>query len=138
MSAEFWDPIAARRTDRARLRASDADRERVLDTLQAAFRQGRLAKDEFLARADQALDSRTYGELAAITLSIPRPARPGSAAVWTQPKTGIDKRTVAWGLFLIGMPATLGTAFVTHYLAFFVLFVVAFIGVTVTAQPAAE
>ena len=135
MSAESWDPIAARRVDRARLRASDADRERVIDTLQIAFGQGRLAMDEFLARADRALGSRTHGELAAITLSIPRPREAGSAAVWTQPRTGIDKRTVAWGLFLIGMPATLGTAFVTHYLAFFVLFVVAFIGVTVTAQP---
>ena len=135
MSAESWDPIAARRVDRARLRASDADRERVIDTLQIAFGQGRLAMDEFLARADRALGSRTHGELTAITLSIPRPREAGSAAVWTQPRTGIDKRTVAWGLFLIGMPATLGTAFVTHYLAFFVLFVVAFIGVTVTAQP---
>ena len=33
------------------------------------------------------------------------------------------------------MPATLGTAFLTHYVWFFALFVVAFIGVTVTAQP---
>jgi uncharacterized protein DUF1707 len=135
MSAEPWDPITARRTDRAWLRASHAERERVLDTLHTAFRQGRLAKDEFLARADQALDSRTHGELAAITLSIPRPARPGSAAVWTQPKTGIDKKTAAWAVCLIAMPVTLGIAFLTHYLAFFVLFVVAFIGVTATAQP---
>lgn len=134
MPQEPWDPVTVRRTDRERLRACHADRERVLDTLHTAFRQGRLAKDEFLARADQALDSRTYGELAAITLSIPGPseARPGAA--WTQPRTGIDKKTVAWGLFLISMPATLGTAFVTHYVAFFVLFVVAFIGVAVTAQ----
>jgi hypothetical protein len=135
MSAEFWDPIAARRTDRARLRASDADRERVLDTLQAAFRQGRLAKDEFLARADQALDSRTYGELAAITLSIPRPGEAGPAGPWTQPKTGLNKKTVAWAIFLLAMPVTLGAAFVTHYLAFFLVLVVGFIGVTVTAQP---
>jgi hypothetical protein len=34
-----------------------------------------------------------------------------------------------------GAPPTLGIAFFTHYAGFFVLFVVAFIGVTVTAQP---
>jgi hypothetical protein len=33
------------------------------------------------------------------------------------------------------IPATLGAAFLTHDVAFFVLFVVAFIGVTVTGQP---
>jgi len=36
-------------------------------------------------------------------------------------------------LFL--MPATLAIAFATHFAGFFVLFVVAFVGVTVTAQP---
>jgi uncharacterized protein DUF1707 len=135
VTAEPWDPVMVRRTDRESLRASDADRERVLDTLHTAFGQGRLGKEEFLARADRALDSRTYGELAAITLSIPGPGEAGPGAAWTQPRTGIGKKTVAWGVFLIGMPATLGAAFVTHYRAFFVLFVVAFIGVTVTAQP---
>lgn len=135
MAQEPWDPSAAPRADRDRLRACHADRERALDTLHVAFRQGRLAKNEFLARADQALDSRTYGELAAITLSIPRPGETGATAPWTEPKTGIDKKTIAWGIFLVAMPATLGIAFVTHYVGFFVLFVVAFIGVTVTAQP---
>ena len=38
-------------------------------------------------------------------------------------------------MFLILMPVTLGIAFVTHFVGFLVLFVVAFIGVTVTAQP---
>src|ERR1051326_6498559 len=71
-------------------RARDAGRERGIDSLQIAFGQGRLAMDEFLARADRALGSRTHGELAAITLSIPRPREAGSAAVWTQPKTGSD------------------------------------------------
>jgi hypothetical protein len=33
------------------------------------------------------------------------------------------------------MPATLGIAFLTRYAGFLVMFVVAFIGVTVTAQP---
>jgi hypothetical protein len=55
----------------AGLRASRADRERVIDLLKTAFVQGRLARDEFDARVGQALTSRTYGELAAVTADIP-------------------------------------------------------------------
>jgi hypothetical protein len=55
----------------AGLRASGADRERVIDLLKAAFVQGRLYRDEFDARIGQALASRTYGELAAVTADIP-------------------------------------------------------------------
>ena len=55
----------------AGLRASHADRERVIDLLKAAFVQGRLDRDEFDARIGQALASRTHGELAAVTADIP-------------------------------------------------------------------
>jgi hypothetical protein len=55
----------------AGLRASRADRERVIDLLKAAFVQGRLDRDEFDARIGLAVASRTYGELAAVTADIP-------------------------------------------------------------------
>ena len=61
-------PAAAGRGD---LRASHADRERVIGTLKAAFVQGRLAKDEFDLRAGQAFAARTYAELAAAIADIP-------------------------------------------------------------------
>ena len=70
------------RAQAARLRASRADRERVIDLLKAAFVQGRLDRDEFDARISQALASRTRAELAAVTAGIPagltgaRPRRP--------------------------------------------------------------
>src|SRR5271170_7802900 len=63
------------------LRAADAGREHMVDTLKAAFVQGGLTKDELDARAGQALTARTYAELAALTADIPagppaaRPAR---------------------------------------------------------------
>jgi hypothetical protein len=63
--------IAAVSADRGLLRASHADREQVVDTLKAAFVQGRLAKDEFDTRVGQAFASRTYAELAAVTGDIP-------------------------------------------------------------------
>jgi hypothetical protein len=43
----------------------------VIGALQAAFVQGRLAKDEFDARVGQALAVRSQAELAAITADIP-------------------------------------------------------------------
>ena len=43
----------------------------MVDTLKAAFAAGRLAKDDFDARIGQAFASRTYAELAAVTVGIP-------------------------------------------------------------------
>ena len=72
------DPMTAAR---GRLRASDADREQVIDVLKVAFAQGRLTKDDLDLRAAQAFISRTYAELAAVTADIPdipvaSPSRP--------------------------------------------------------------
>jgi len=76
-------------------RAAHADREHVIDTLKAAFVQGRLTKDELDARAGQALTARTYAELAALTADIPaglpaarplrQPARPQNPPKRTHP-----------------------------------------------------
>ena len=135
MTAEPWDQVAACMVSRDRIRASDADRDRVLDTLGTAFVEGRLTEEEFHARAVWAHASQTYGDLAAVTVGVPprREAPPHRA-----PRTDldrIDKKSLAWGVFLFLMPATVAIAFATHFVGFFILFVVAFIGVTVTAQP---
>jgi hypothetical protein len=65
------DHMARGTVGRGCLLASHADREHVVDTLKAAFVQGRLTKDEFDLRVGQALESRTYAELAAVTADIP-------------------------------------------------------------------
>jgi len=65
------DEMAAGAGGSDHLRASDADRERVVGTLKAAFVQGRLTKDELDLRVGQALTSRTDAELAALTADIP-------------------------------------------------------------------
>jgi len=62
------DEIAA---GQGNLRASHADRERVVGTLQTAFVQGRLTADELDERVGQALAARTYAELAALTTDLP-------------------------------------------------------------------
>ena len=64
----------------SRLRASDADREQVIDTLKVAFAQGRLTMEELDLRAGQAFASRTYADLAAVTADIPAPWSPPGRA----------------------------------------------------------
>jgi hypothetical protein len=60
--------------------AADADRDRVIGTLRAAFTEGRLTGDEFDARVARAAGSRTYADLAAVTADIPAwPAGTGAA-----------------------------------------------------------
>jgi len=136
VTAEPWDQVAECMVGRDRIRASDADRERVLDTLATAFVEGRLTEEQFHARAVWTLASRTHGDLATVTVSLPpRRTGPPSHRPPRRDLDRVDKKSLAWAMFMFLMPATLATAFLTHYVAFLVLFVVAFIGVTVTAQP---
>jgi hypothetical protein len=53
------------------MRASDADRDRVLDVLREAAAEGRLTPDELDERMGAALAARTLGELAALTADLP-------------------------------------------------------------------
>jgi DUF1707 SHOCT-like domain len=62
------DPAAA---GGDRLWAGHADREQVIEALKDAFVHGRLTKDELDLRVSQALASRTYAELGALTTDIP-------------------------------------------------------------------
>jgi Domain of unknown function (DUF1707) len=66
------------------VRASDADRDRVVDVLRDAAADGRLTVDEFDERMAAALSSRTLGELAPLTADLAAgpgtPARAAAAA----------------------------------------------------------
>jgi hypothetical protein len=127
---------AAGALGRGRLRASDADREQAIDTLKAAFVQGWLTRDQLDVRAGQALVSRTYAELAAVTDGIPArrigvarpPALPAGPA-----RKPVSKQVAAWAACVI-IPAALGAAFLTYYGGFVVLFLLAFTGLTVTSK----
>jgi Domain of unknown function (DUF1707) len=83
------------------LRASHADRERMIDVLKAAFVQGRLTGDELDARLAQAFASRTYAELAAVTADLPvglieaqLPARPARARAPADPAARSGLRVI--------------------------------------------
>jgi len=90
-----------------RLRASDANREQVIDTLTAAFAQGRLIKQELDLRAGQTFAARTCAELAALTADLPagltrtQPVRKPAQA---RPRQLVD-RAVAWSAWGLITPA---------------------------------
>ncbi len=60
------------------MRASDADRDVVLAELGEHFQAGRLTSDELEERTGQALQARTFGDLARLTADLPSsvPTRP--------------------------------------------------------------
>lgn len=84
------------------LRASDADRDHVIDRLHRAATEGRIAAEEFEQRVTTALRARTYGELEATTADLPGPGRPRS-------RTGGSARSVGrWAFNAIRANPTLG------------------------------
>jgi hypothetical protein len=53
------------------VRASDAERDAVVDRLRRALSQGRLTVDEYDVRVTAAYEARTRGELATLTQDLP-------------------------------------------------------------------
>jgi Domain of unknown function (DUF1707) len=62
--------VAAMPDDRPDLRASHADRDRVVDALRMAAGDGRLSAEELDTRLESALSARTLGELAELTADL--------------------------------------------------------------------
>ncbi|MBA8793445.1 hypothetical protein FHX74_001050 [Friedmanniella endophytica] len=70
------------------MRASDADRQQVADVLSSAYAEGRLTREEYDERLDQAMTARTFGELIPVTrdlvyapgTSAPTPHAPATTA----------------------------------------------------------
>jgi hypothetical protein len=75
------------------LRASDADRDRVIDLLRAAVGDGRLDPAEFDERLDAALAARTIDALAPLTADLI--AAPGSHGALTLPLAGTPAKPAA-------------------------------------------
>jgi hypothetical protein len=138
-----WDPRARAHSD---LRASDADREQVVEILTAAFVQGRLNLDELGLRAGHALGSRTYAELAATIADIPGPAlrpppppgpaRPPAPAAARAPippgRMPAGAKAAVWAACVIVALPAVWAAFLTHYGGLLILFLLAFTGLAVT------
>lgn len=77
------------------LRASDADRERVVDRLRDAVAEGRLDMEEFEERLDAAYKSRTYAELEPLTRDLPAVDAPPFAPVPPSPASSASSASPA-------------------------------------------
>jgi hypothetical protein len=64
----------------AHLRASDTDRDQVVDVLRDALMSGRLTQDEHAERLEQTLQAKTLGELEPITRDLLVPGAPQPVA----------------------------------------------------------
>jgi uncharacterized protein DUF1707 len=82
-------------------RASDADRERIVEQLRQHTADGRLTMEEFDQRMSAAYAARTYGELAELTRDLPvdlgarGKSGPQDAPVWDAPPR--EPTTPMWG-----------------------------------------
>src|ERR1700755_1783283 len=74
-------------------RASDADRDRVLELLRAAVADGRLDRAEFDERVDAALAARTIDALTPLTADLI--AAPGRGDALTLPPAGTPAEPAA-------------------------------------------
>lgn len=84
------------------LRASDADRERIVEQLRQHTADGRLTMEEFDQRMSAAYAARTYGDLAELTRDLPvdlgaqRTAGQSGTGQWGTGQSG-RRTTVGWG-----------------------------------------
>ncbi|MCR6490304.1 DUF1707 domain-containing protein [Amycolatopsis sp. OK19-0408] len=102
----------------ARIRAADADRERVATAVQTAGSEGRLTLDEVEERLTHVYAARFTDELTALTADLPRPAppRPGfpltAAMLRRHPALRVHAAVVvAVAVLLIVRWAVLGAGF---------------------------
>ncbi len=61
--------------DQHKMRASDRDRQQVVDRLRSALGDGRLTMEEYVDRMEVAYQAVTYGDLAPLGADLPAPAR---------------------------------------------------------------
>ena len=64
------------------LRASDAERDQVVDRLRDEFVAGRLSHDTFLHRVNVVLEARRQADLPPVVADLPAPAAPRSLGAW--------------------------------------------------------
>ena len=58
-------------SERGKMRAADTDRDGVAERLSMAYSEGRLSKDEYDGRLENALSARTYADLDQLVIDLP-------------------------------------------------------------------
>ncbi|MFI5615462.1 DUF1707 domain-containing protein [Amycolatopsis sp. NPDC051903] len=88
------------------LRASDADRERVVSRLREQVGEGRLTLDEFSERSAAAYAARTAGELDALTRDLPADAQSAEVAPIVVPRWLVPLAVALVVLLVLGALST--------------------------------
>ena len=103
-------------SERGKMRAAGADRDRVVGLLNTAYTEGRLSEDEYDARLDSALSARTYTDLDQVVADLP--VAPATAVTPAAKINGLAIASLACGLaqFAFGPLATI-PAIVCGYMA---------------------
>ena len=79
-------------SERGKMRAADADRDRAVGLLNTAYTEGRLSKGEYDARLESALSARTYADLDQVVTDLPvAPATAVTPAAKTTVVTPVAK-----------------------------------------------
>ncbi|WP_335984375.1 MULTISPECIES: DUF1707 domain-containing protein [Streptomycetaceae] len=81
----------------AALRASDADREQVVEILRDAAGDGRLTSEEVSERVEAALSARTVSELAQLTRDLPVSPVPADAGTGSERPKDVVEINQRWG-----------------------------------------
>ena len=91
--------VTAMPDDGPGLRASHADRDRIVDALRIAGGDGRLSAEELDTRLESALSARTLGELAGLTADLPAsPAAKGKDVLVIEQHGGRYVREGRWSV----------------------------------------
>ena len=85
-------------SERGQMRAADADRDRVVEVLNTAFSEGRLSKDEYDGRLENAFSARTYADLDQLVIDLP--AERATAVTPVAKTNGLAIASLACGLAL--------------------------------------
>jgi Domain of unknown function (DUF1707)/Domain of unknown function (DUF4190) len=102
----YFDPGGAGHMHPA-LRASDADREQLVEVLKTAFGEGRLTQDEYTGRMEQAYTAKTYGELRALVADLPGPAVPQVPYTFTRYQQQRPTNSLAVASMVFGLATPL-------------------------------
>ena len=120
MAAGHGYPVAG--GEQGKMRAADADRDRVAGILSTAYSEGRLSRDEYDARLDSALSARTHADLDHLVTDLPAAQATGLTPAATTMVTplartnGLAIASLACGLaqFAFGPLATIPAIVLGH------------------------
>jgi DUF1707 SHOCT-like domain len=92
--------------DQLTMRASDRDRQQVVDRLRGALEDGRLIMDEYVDRMEAAYTAATYGDLLPLCADLPA-STPVIAAPQTAAGVAAQPAVFSRAGYLAGLPTVL-------------------------------